>query len=516
MALNGIQNRWSQIDYKSLLVTLLLTVISLAVAVFLGLVSSTGNLFFVVIIGGIMAAVIVAFFPVPLLWLAIVGGLVIVGLIQLYLPQFQFVRWLVAGASSLMLIHVAAELFRGSDLRSRSRHTPGIIHLAILFLIVAGITTLYNRGGLGAFAAGAKNYFQVWPLMFALALVRWDEKTIRTLPKVMLWIALFQLPFVVQQYLYIVPTRVGLGYGIVPVDVVAGTFGADRNGGGANSTLSMFLIVVWAGVLAQWKYKLMSGRMLAFLSLLLFAPLFFNESKVAILYLGLVFFVLFREEVVSRPHLFFSGLIVFAVLTAGLLYSYTALNSQNRQMDISSEIQSAIDTNFGDKRSSRWSLELNRLTVYSFWAKQHGLDDLGHALIGHGLGASKDSEGLIVTHSLASTRYIGMGIGNTSVSSLLWDVGVLGLSVVVAMFWWAYRAAGQLSRQYMAHPPTQALFRGLQSVIPILFLSLTHKNFFVFNLPYQAFVLGLIGFVAYWVRRAAEQPAPRSLGSKPR
>jgi hypothetical protein len=516
MALNGIQNRLGQINYTSLLVTVLLTVLTLAFAVFLGLVSSTGNLFFVVIIGGIMAAVIVAFFPVPLLWLAIIGGLVITGLFRLYLPQFQFVRWLVAGASYLMLIHVAAELFRGSDLRSRSRHTPGLIHLAILFLVVAGITTLYNRGGLGAFAAGAKNYFQVWPLMFVLALVRWEEKTIRTLPKVMLWIALFQLPFVVQQYLFIVPTRVGLGYGIVPVDVVAGTFGADRMGGGANSTLSMFLIFVWAGLLAQWKYKLVSGRMLAFLSLLLLAPLFFNESKVAILYLGLVFFLLFREEVISRPQLFFGGLIVFVVLTAGLLYSYTALNTQHRQVDISTEIQSAIDENFGDKRSSRWSRELNRLTVYTFWAKEHGLDDLGHTLIGHGLGASKDSEGLIVTHSLASTRYAGMGIGNTSVSSLLWDVGVLGLSVVVAMFWWVYRAAGQLSRQYMAHPQTQALFRGVQAVIPILFLSLAHKNFFVFNLPYQTFVFGLLGFVAYWVRRTAEQQTVRSIGSEPR
>lgn len=398
-------------------------------------------------------------------------------------------------------------------MHARVKHVPGLVYLAILFLIVVAITTLFNRGGLGAFMVGAKNYFQVWPLLIVLALVRWDEKTMLTLPKVMLWIALLQMPFVLHQFLAIVPTRVGLGHGIVPVDVVSGTFGADRMGGGSNSMLALFLIVVWAGVLAQWKYKQMSGRKLLFLSLLLLTPLFFNESKVAILYLGLIFALLFREETIRKPHLFIGGVGVFAALTMGLLFSYAALNTQSRHTDISTVIDSAIEANFGEKRS-RWSRELNRLTVYPYWMEQHGLDELAHALVGHGLGASKETEGVIKTHSLASTRYPGVGIGMTGISSLLWDVGVLGLGIVVAMFWWAYRAAGKLGQHYMDSPKMQALFRGLQAATPVVFLSLAHKSFFVFNLPYQAFVLGLLGFIAYWARHTVEQQKPRSIGTE--
>jgi hypothetical protein len=138
--------------------------------------------------------------------------------------------------------------------------------------------------------------------------------------------------------------------------------------------------------------------------------------------------------------------------------------------------------------------------------EQHDLDEPGYALVGHGLGASKDSEGVIKTHSLASTRYPGVGIGMTGFSSLLWDVGVLGLSLIVAMFWWAYRAAGRLSRHYTDTPARQALFRGLQAAILIVFLSMAHKNFFISHLPYQTVVLGLLGYVAYWARHAAERP----------
>lgn len=515
MALSVFQTRGGQPDYKALLVTVLITLLGMAFAVFLGLVSTTGNLFFVGIIGGIMMASMVAFFPLPLLWLVIIGGIVIAGLVRLYLPEFQFVNWLVAGAAFLMLIHVVAEFFRGATKHSRDRRTPGLVYLATLFLVAVVITTLYNRNGLGIFMAGAKNYFQIWPLMFVLALVRWDEKTILALPKVMLRIALLQLPFALHQFLAIVPTRVGLGHGIVPVDIVAGTFGADRMGGGANSALAMFLIVVWAGVLAKWKYKLLSGRMLAFLSLLLLAPLFFNESKVAILYLGLVFTLLFREEVIRRPHLFVGGMVVFAILTAGLLFSYVALTNQARYTDISTVVDLAIESNFGEKRS-RWSKELNRLTVYPFWVERHGLDELAHALVGHGLGASKEAEGVIETRSLAATRYPGMGIGMTGISSLLWDVGVLGLGVIVAMFWWAYRTAGRLGRYYADFPERQALFRGLQAAVPIVFLSLAHKNFFIFNLPYQTVVLGLLGFIAYWARRMVEQQKTRYFGTESR
>ncbi len=479
--------------------TLLVLLFGLPIAVFIGLVSSTSNLFMIGIIGGVLIAVFVSFFPRLLLWSSIVGGIVIAGTVRLYYPPFQFVSWLVAGSSFLLLLYVANDRFRRQSAYTKHADTPGIVPLGLFFILLVIFTTLANKGSMGTTISGLKGYFQIWPLLFVMALVKWDERTMHAFPKAIFWIALLQIPLVLHQYLILVPQRTGLGYGIVPVDIVAGSFGGDKTGGGSNATLALFMIMVWAGALSKWKLKVISTWQMILISPLLLFPLFLNESKISVLFLGIIFLALYREDLVRRPHVFIVGVIATSLMVFALVASYVAIHANQKNITMDAYVQETIDQNFGDLRS-RWSSYLNRYSVYGFWADRHGLEDPVHTLIGHGLAQSKEAAGAIAIKSLATTRYPGMGIGLSAMSSLLWDVGLIGTGVILAMFWWAWRTTGNIARHYQYDKGMFATFRALQAIIPVFVLSLAHKNFFVFDLPYQTLVFGTLGYIAYWQR----------------
>ena len=113
----------------------------------------------------------------------------------------------------------------------------------------------------------------MWPLLLAMVLITWQQKVINSLPKGIFAIALLQLPFVLQQYFVLVPRRIGLGGGIVPVDIVSGTFGASLFAGGANAVLAAFMTIVVACLLGLWKHSVLPAWKAVFLSLLLLSPL---------------------------------------------------------------------------------------------------------------------------------------------------------------------------------------------------------------------------------------------------
>jgi hypothetical protein len=145
--------------------------------------------------------------------------------------------------------------------------------------------------------------------------------------------------------------------------------------------------------------------------------------------------------------------------------------------------------------------ELTRWSSLTFWAGQHVRANPVRTLLGHGPGASREPESttvLEVTQSLAQKKYPGMRIGYTGLSALLWDTGVLGVVSVLGMFASAFLMAGRLATHYRRRQDGfhTALFEGLQAAMAVLALSLAHKDFFVVNLPYQAVVYLLVGFIA--------------------
>jgi hypothetical protein len=330
--------------------------------------------------------------------------------------------------------------------------------------------------------------------------LRWNEKFTKNLAWGLFFIALLQLPFVAQEYFVLVPKRVGLGGGIVPVDIVAGTFGAVLEAGGANAVLAAYQVVVVACLLALWKNGALSGFKTAVLSLALLSPMAVNQAKITALYVPLVFIVVFHRDIAVKPLKF----IVAGAATAGLLSILMAalvLGENSSKIKNSADLINFViqqQTAGTAERQGEYS-ELSRWTALTFWAQEHVKLNPINTMFGHGVGASRENAGgLDITDTLAEKHYAGLHIGYTALSALLWDTGVFGLITVLGMFTQAFFTAGSIASHYRGKDPFMTgLFEGLQAGMAVLTLSLAHKDFFINHLPYQAFTYLIIGFIAY-------------------
>jgi hypothetical protein len=469
-------------------------------AVLGGLLSASGNLAFIAIFVGLILAALVASSRVAIFWLVVTIALVATGLAQLYLPGggARYLRYVAPVASLVLLLHWVNDQLMAHP-RNRTDLVPTPVVWALAFAATAIVSVLVNLSDPDIAAMGAKNYFQMGAFFLGVAFLRWDHSTLdRRLVRALILIALLQLPFALHQYLFLVPQRLGLGGGIIPVDIVAGTFGATLLGGGANAVLAAFQIIVVALVLALWKNGAMSLFRMAALSLLLLTPLLVNQAKIAVLYLPLVFLVLFRRDFIVRPGKFLVAGVgmagVFAVLMTALMVSHPSgkLQSWSELVDFVVARQTATIAERGDEYGA-----LTRWTTLTFWAEEHATANPVHTLVGHGLGASRQAEDSGLVHTYAQQKYPGLNIGHTAVAALLWDTGLIGLVTVLGMLGSAFLMAGKLARHYRGRDAFRCgLYEGLQAAVAVLTLGLAHKDFFVVHIPYQAITYLIVGYVA--------------------
>lgn len=451
-----------------------------------------------------VAGLALVFHKEGLLYFGMGVALVVSGLMQLYYPPLGFVRWVIPIAAGGLFLHILIGRFGASTPTTGS--LPWTLRWALLFLLTALVGSIAQwRGGLN-FVQGIKLYFQLWGLLFGLTLIHWRPATMDGLLKVMAWVALLQLPFVLQQYLFIVPERAGLWrLGVVPVDVVAGTLGADRFGGGRNAVLSMYLVAAFGILASLWRCGALRGFLLALSTPVLLAPLFLNESKFALILVLLTLAYLFRADILRNPLRFSGAALVAAALALGMLASYSA--SFGKGKSIHETIQYTLESNVGAQGYASHSL--NRWTVLTFWAAQHGLDDIPGTVFGHGLGASHESSESVLSaaRTLADTRYRGHGIGLTAISALLWDTGLLGTCAILAMFASAFLLAGRLARAHADDRRLSGLFDGMQAAVLSAGLMLFHSNYLVLDPVFQTLVYFMFGYLGYWsLRTAASDP----------
>jgi hypothetical protein len=90
----------------------------------------------------------------------------------------------------------------------------------------------------------------------------------------------------------------------------------------------------------------------------------------------------------------------------------------------------------------------------------------------------------------------------------LWEGGVIGLLLASGMFFAAFRAAGRLARHPVFDAWQVGLFQGLRAAVLLFFISLWHKNFFVFDVAYQTVVVAMLGYIAYWEVKSSDNSIP--------
>jgi len=475
-----------------------------------GLLAVTGSIFLVTVPVLLLLSLVLAFNPWLFTWLIIFSGLVILGVVRLYAPHLQIIRWLIPlltlGASIAVVVMQA---FRPSP-AARAR-LPALFWWMAAFVLVTLFTTLVNWNGFLTAIAGIKDYFQVWGLIAVFALIYYRGDFSRGLTMFLVGIALLQVPFVLQQYFFLVPIRIGFAQlQIVPEDVIAGTFGAELYGGGNNALLAAYLFIAVGILLMLWRQKILSSWLVLPSVLLLIFPVFLNEAKVAFFYAWVMFIVLYKEDIARRPLRFIAGNIVLFLFLFVFLSFYAELAAESgkahnlgQYLDFLKEQN--LERGYG-------TLVLNRWTALTFWFQEHFPQDIWHGFIGHGPGESREGALVLdIGKTVAARRYPGMGIGLTSLSALLWDVGLVGVAMVAAMFVSAYRLAGRLAQAARERPLAVALFKALQAGVVILAISIVHKDFFAFDVAFQSLYVLIMGYLIY----SARNSQPRSVNHNP-
>ena len=129
----------------------------------------------------------------------------------------------------------------------------------------------------------------------------------------------------------------------------------------------------------------------------------------------------------------------------------------------------------------------------TFWAKFHSMQETISFLFGHGLGSSYGS-GLDAGH--IARLYPNYGINLTTVSNLLWDLGVVGLILYVSIYLAAWVQISKVLRN-TASAQVKADCMALQAGIALTIFFIIYTDSQLILLVHEIIIAVLLGYAAF-------------------
>lgn len=458
-------------------------------AVVFGLFAVTANPVIISLAVALIAGTVLVVNPVWIIWLILSLGLLVTGLLPLYFDSLASkATW---GVSFLGLMLMLIACFKMIMSPNERKNTPDFVWIALVFLFFTVINSLVQLYSVGEFLSGFKRYFQIWGLMFALCWFLFDVKKIQHWQLFVLFVALVQLPFALYERIVYVPIREAQQYlypGMVPIDVVAGTFGASLTAGGASAEMAIFLIIVLAFLLARWRERALSTTKLFLIIPIILTPLLLGETKAVVVMLPLMFLVLYRRDVIVRLHYWLMGLIGVVLFVAIASYAYFSFSDK----PMGEQLENTISYTIGER--GHGGKNLNRTTVLIFWAERQGIHDPVSFVFGNGLGSSHAA-----TRGHMDKLYPHHGIGLTVASTLLWDTGFFGFILFVSILVFAWHSAEQLQLK-TTESEIKADAAAIQVGLALFTFSIFYRLSLLETLSFQIIFTLLLGYLA-WLHR---------------
>ncbi len=369
-------------------------------------------------------------------------------------------KYVVELIGAFVFIYVVA-----AGVRDRFRYVrPAywILFGAIALDMVCGV--LANNVEAGPLFAGIRNFLRAIPLFFLAATFNFTERQIKTQLALLLAIALLQLPLAVHQRM---TTIAGGG---ITGDTTYGTLML-------SSTLSIFLICAVSVLMGLYLRKLISAKLLAVLFLLLVIPTTINETKGTLLLLPVALgtvFLLGAKPGTRFKNVFLAGALL-AMFAAVFVPIYDALIVKRpypvKIGDFFTD-PSHLE-NYLSKRDAEVGTTEQVGRVDSIVVPLRLLSrDPAQLVFGVGLGnASHSSLGHQFT---GKYNYLWEPFLLTTVSVVESELGLLGLFLLVAVYWLIYSDCRALARS--DSPLMGALALGWAGATAVMALSLPYKN----------------------------------------
>lgn len=468
-------------------------------AIFMGLLATTASPIYIALGVGVMAGCVLLARLHYGVWIVLLGTLLINGLISLTLPQYSKISWLFSMLGFLLFAGSFVQVF--AEKRRGHLWLPGFLVSFLLLFFYSIVISFFVSDGWAEALVGIKRYFQLFGLALFLALLPVFDKSKQMFRHLLLFLfvlALLQLPFAVFERIVLVPLREGLWkQGVVPIDVVSGTFESSLEGGGSSSVMVIFLVCFLGYLLSLMRDGVMSRSKGILVSVIVVAPLFLGETKIALILFPMVFIFVYGAQIRKNPFVGVMAILLGLGLTVVLGWIYFSLLA-TQGMTVEAQIDKALAYNFGvSGYYDRYSL--NRTTAISFWFGEHGLHNIASAFFGHGIGSSYSGAGSLVPGHL-SRDYPYMAINLTTLSSLLWDVGVFGTALFLYAFWGAWRAVSRLYRE-ANDGHERARLMALKVSVAANAFAVLYSNSLISSLSHEAIVAFTFGYIAWLCRR---------------
>jgi hypothetical protein len=350
-----------------------------------------------------------------------------------------------------------------------------IIFSALLFTILAGI--VLNRVEPGPMIAGIRTFLRAIPWIFIGAVVAFTENDIRNQLRLLLGIALIQIPLAIEQRLHGFSGE--LGYVSYTGDATTGTFVI-------SSVLSLFLICCLCMLVAFYLRKRIKTQLFLLLFPALLTPTLINETKGTLVFLPIGLFVTIMAAV--DPHrriramLIASSLVIFAVSLYIPVDNYFGKESRpsiveyytnpeyvegtlHKDMDIGSqEIRTTSSGAQIEKSAGRLDAILVPLRELSA--------DPATLFFGLGIGnASSSALGLQYAgeHYWKFSQFMTHGFAHITL-----ELGIFGLLLVIALLACIYSDSAIVSRHDDGF--FGALAAGVAGATVVIALSLIYKD----------------------------------------
>ncbi len=462
----------------------------MAVAALAGAVAATGNVILIALAVGAAAGIGLLGLPAVTITLIVVGTLVISGPVVFYIQALDKLPWLLAVLG--LILTGSALLHSGLHRGERRGPLPGFVVAAILFVVYSLASAAWSEGPADDAARGLKRLLQYWGLLLALALVAFPPRAVRHWATLLVGIALAQAPMAIYQRLLLVPSMEG-----EPIDAVVGTLELTQMGTGASGVLGLLQVCLIATLLCAYRERLISASVLVASLLVAFVPIAFGEVNAVFLWIPLALLAVYYDQLRRNLFRFIAG----TVMTAALIFALGGVYLLSQQTGaggtpIDERIETLIEYNVGDTGYATKD-GLNRTTVWQAWWSHHGASDPKATLLGHGVGSSFSAD---EGRAAVNRRYGGQLIDLVSLTSVLWDLGLVGFGLFISVFagaaWRAWRLIG-----IVAPGLDRAVARACLASIIVIGSSLLYNNAVVLMPSQQTITFMTLGFIAWLDRR---------------
>lgn len=367
--------------------------------------------------------------------------LVFCGVVQ-YFTGIGAVLWLPFLLTCMMVLLLMMQT-RYSDFYLDSQERI-LLLLFVSLLVLAAVSTVL-QSGIKVTIVGMKNEMAISLIMLCLLLGFCRESQIYRITKALYWVFYIQFPVIIYQILIIVPKRVAYRGEYEKWDAVVGTFGGDPMKGGNTAAMGLFCLLIMLLKLSEYKHGLATKLNTGIHIVAAFALCILGEVKFVILLSPLLMaFVWFSPSYLAgmkrldiKTALTIVGgllaLISVAIMLLAASYSSAFAGSSDKgALEIFIDSLSYVfDPNYIMETG-----ELGRMTTLFFWGEHSDLYGLPSQLFGYGLNAT--NRGSTVAPGFLNIIFNAL-LDSTSLSMLLWEVGLVGTLLFFIVVGYALR-----------------------------------------------------------------------------